>query len=62
MVTSFPLSLMQTEPGLFLSLLFFSLLILIFVFLPFSEETETHPTWLLKAQHISLLLWNSHGL
>lgn len=61
MVISLPLPLMQTEPGLLLSLSFFSLLILIFV-LPFSEEIETHPMWLLKAQHISLLPWSSHGL
>jgi len=61
MVISFPLSLVQAEPGLLLSLFFFFLLIFIFV-LPFSDEIETHPTWLLKAPHTSLLPWSSHGL
>lgn len=43
MVISFSLSLMQIEPGLLLSLLFFSFLILFFVLL-FSKEVETHST------------------
>lgn len=62
MVISSPFSLMQTEPGSSFHYYYsFPLLILIFV-LPFSEEIETPPTWLLKAQHISLLPWSSHSL